>query len=164
MTFKKISKDNNVHSWNKWEKRAVTLAPQGRFLHSGICSSRSQRSSLCLGRFHFLFCRLYLGVTAHFATFIWQPLAFLVTVQLLTPTGALCAELLYVCLLAYGGCDFHRRGPLMVFSDPAVERAGWWRWLFLTFPLLLSQSQMDGPGKLWLTERHLGREQMWLTH
>lgn len=42
-----------MHSWNKWEKRVVTLAPQGGFLHSGIGSSRSQRSSLCLGRVSF---------------------------------------------------------------------------------------------------------------
>lgn len=66
--------------------------------------------------------------------------------------------------LAFGAGDFYWRELLIVFLDPAVGRARLWLWLFLMFPLLLSQSQMDGPGKLWLTERHLGSEQMWLTH
>lgn len=49
-----VSQDNNnLHSWNKWERRIVTLAPQGGFLHSGIGFSRSEILSLFLGSVSF---------------------------------------------------------------------------------------------------------------
>lgn len=126
-------------SWNKWERRVVTLAPQGGFLHSGIGFSRSQMSSLFLGRVSISFS---LGVTAYITTFIWQPSGFQITVQLLTQTRALCAEL----LLCYGGCYFHRGGPLQGILGPcSLEGRMGGADLFLTFSLLLSQNQMDGP-------------------
>ena len=83
----------------EWERRIVTLAPQGEFLHSGIGSSRSKRLLLCLGRASFSILSPLSWVNGSPRHFQLTTIGcFLITVHLLTLTGALCAECLPPCL------------------------------------------------------------------